>query len=228
MPDRWRWIPSERPGMHFLGAPRQHEIALELGMGRGRCALQLFLQGATVLGVELAFERYRKALEAMERLAHRCPEELRVSFQNSKARLMGANTQTGFMEVRYGDFFQIVKDEEIAAATLIFLQVCLPRASWPSVRSFLEHCSPGCRVLTFQACGEQGGETRGPSSFPFRDIGSPVLACTWATAGHRFHCYERLDLEEERRILERSGLRPEHLPQTRKTCDERQGWLRAA
>lgn len=58
------------------------QVILELGMGRGRCALQLFLHNATVLGllfgrisvaqgVELCFERYGKALEQMERLAHR-------------------------------------------------------------------------------------------------------------------------------------------------------------
>ena len=36
---------------------------------------------------------------------------------------MSSNAQNGDpSEVRYGDFFQIVKDEEIAAATLIFLQ----------------------------------------------------------------------------------------------------------
>eukprot|EP00435_Cladocopium_sp_Y103_P020052 s1390_g4.t2 len=124
------------PGLHFESPARQrhHEVALELGCGRGRAALHLFLAGATVLGVELALERYSFAVEAMQRLAHRCPEAFRVSFQTSKAwqevlqaRLIsaaptGAAKYNSFLEVRQGDFFQLVDREEIAAATLIFLQ----------------------------------------------------------------------------------------------------------
>lgn len=52
--------------------------------------------------------------------------------------------------MRYGDFFRLVREEELAAATAIFLQVCLPPASWPAVRSLLDSCSPGCRVLTYE------------------------------------------------------------------------------
>eukprot|EP00435_Cladocopium_sp_Y103_P016772 s1390_g4.t1 len=105
------------PGLHFESPARQrhHEVALELGCGRGRAALHLFLAGATVLGVELALERYSFAVEAMQRLAHRCPEAFRVSFQTSKA-------WQEVLQVRQGDFFQLVDREEIAAATLIFLQ----------------------------------------------------------------------------------------------------------
>ncbi len=197
------------PGLHFeFGAPkRQHEIALELGCGRGRAALHLFLAGATVLGVELALERYNKAIENIERLAHRCPDAFRVDFQNSKARLICTDATSAkynsVLELRYGDFFQLVEQEEIVAATLIFLQVRLPSASWPRVRSLLDATSPGCRVLSQQDLREVYRGAKPP--FPFRDIGSPVLECTWAPMGHRFHCYERLDLEEENRILQRAA-----------------------
>lgn len=192
------------PGLRLQ---RQHEVALELGCGRGRAALHLFLAGATVLGVELALERYNKAIENIERLAHRCPDAFRVDFQNSKARLICTDTTSAkynsVLELRYGDFFQLVEQEEIVAATLIFLQVRLPSGSWPRVRSLLDATSPGCRVLTQQDLREVYRGANPP--FPFRDIGSPILACTWAHEGHRFHCYERLDLEEENRILQRAA-----------------------
>lgn len=194
------------PGLHL--PKRQHEVALELGCGRGRAALHLFLAGATVLGVELALERYNKTIENIERLAHRCPDAFRVDFQNSKARLICTDTTSAkynsVLELRYGDFFQLVEQEEIVAATLIFLQVRLPSGSWPRVRSLLDATSPGCRVLTQQDLREVYRGANPP--FPFRDIGSPILACTWAPyEGHRFHCYERLDLEEENRILQRAA-----------------------
>lgn len=70
------------PGLHL--PKRQHEVALELGCGRGRAALHLFLAGATVLGVELALERYNKTIENIERLAHRCPDAFRVSCRLSE------------------------------------------------------------------------------------------------------------------------------------------------
>ncbi|CAJ1342456.1 unnamed protein product [Effrenium voratum] len=198
------------PGLHFLpeGAPgRHHEVALELGMGRGRCALHLFLAGCTVLGVELAGERYSRAAEIMERLAHRCPDIFRVSFQVAKARLSRKDSpQHSFYEARLGNFFDVTP-AEMAAATLIFLQVSIPAVTWPTLRRFLEACSPGCRVLSFEDFREVW---HGVEPFPWRDIGAPVLACSWEETGHRFHCYERLDLEEEARLLQRCGVAVSH------------------
>lgn len=40
-------------------------------MGTGKVALQLFLQGHSVHGVELAPSRYRRAAEALQRLKGR-------------------------------------------------------------------------------------------------------------------------------------------------------------
>ncbi|CAE7573236.1 unnamed protein product [Symbiodinium natans] len=197
------------PGLHFLplGTPgRSHEVALELGMGRGRVALHLFLAGATVLGVELAWQRFALATEAAERLGHRCPDSFSVSYLDAKFRLVRVGgPQHAFLEARHGDFLKLVTPEEVAAATLIFLHVCLPAASWPSLRQFLQRCQPGCRVLSYEDLriiwkGEKG-------DFPFQDIAAPALACSWAPeVGHRFFCYQRRDLEEEVIPLARSGV----------------------
>ncbi|CAE7559324.1 gla-1 [Symbiodinium sp. CCMP2592] len=188
------------PGLHFLpqGMPgRNHEVALELGMGRGRVGLHLFLAGATVLGVELAWQRFSLAADASERLSHRCPDLFNMSFLDAKFRLLRVGGPPhAFLEARHGDFLKLVTPEEVSAATLIFLHVCLPAASWPSLRQFLQLCQPGCRVLSYEDLRNIWKGQK--DDFPFQDIATPALACSWAAeAGHRFYCYQRRDLNEE-------------------------------
>merc|ERR1711933_569502 len=98
-------------------------------------------------------------------------------------------------EVRLGNFFDVVSTEEIAAATLMVLQVCLPQPVWPRVRELLCHTRPGCRLLLYEAMGKLW---EGSNSFPFAHLSSPLLACSWSPkTGHRFHCYERAESLEE-------------------------------
>lgn len=176
----------------------QNQLCLELGMGRGRMALQLFLSGATVIGVELASERYRLAVAAFERLAHRSPEHFEISKRTADAiriRRKGG-PKGGICEVRLGNFFDVVTSAEVNAATLIFLQVCLPPPTWPRVRSLVANTSPGCRMLSYEDMermwrGEGGASGSSKAPFPFTSIGAPRLACSWAPQkGHRFYCYE--------------------------------------
>mmetsp|Transcript_45996 Transcript_45996/g.92772 ORF Transcript_45996/g.92772 Transcript_45996/m.92772 type:complete len:424 (-) Transcript_45996:47-1318(-) len=166
------------------------QLALELGMGRGRVALQLFLSGATVIGVELANERYGLAVAALERLAHRCPEQFEISRRTSQAvRIRRVNgPKAAICEVRLGNFFDVVTGEEVEAATLVFLQVCLPQPAWPRLRSLLLHTQANCRILMYENLRKMWeGE-----NFPFESLGNPHLSCSWnPERGHRFHCYQR-------------------------------------
>eukprot|EP00930_Biecheleria_cincta_P028835 TRINITY_DN20088_c0_g1_i1.p1 TRINITY_DN20088_c0_g1~~TRINITY_DN20088_c0_g1_i1.p1 ORF type:complete len:278 (-),score=60.48 TRINITY_DN20088_c0_g1_i1:128-961(-) len=176
-----------------------NQFALELGMGRGRVATQLFAMGAAVVGVELARERYDLATTALERLAHRCPDTYEMVFVRREAsRIRRVSNHGALFEARHGNFFDRVVEAEIRVATLIILQVCLPPAVWPRLRTFLEHCKPGCRILSYEDLElVWRGVGRG-HQFPFRDIGTPLLACSWAASeGHRFYCYERLAKEGE-------------------------------
>eukprot|EP00931_Biecheleriopsis_adriatica_P047155 TRINITY_DN27158_c0_g1_i1.p1 TRINITY_DN27158_c0_g1~~TRINITY_DN27158_c0_g1_i1.p1 ORF type:complete len:481 (-),score=68.93 TRINITY_DN27158_c0_g1_i1:59-1501(-) len=196
------------PGISFESPnmPSQNKLALELGMGRGRAAAHLYFMGMTVVGVELAHERFCIARQALERLAHRCPHTYEMVYLKSQeARIRRcAGPQPAIYEVRHGNFFDQVTSEEVHAAALIFLQVDLPKSVWSPLRNFLGQCRSGCRILSYldlklvwQGCGE----------FAFRDIGSPLLACSWAPErGYRFHCYERLDLEEEQQLLAGLGV----------------------
>mmetsp|Transcript_43676 Transcript_43676/g.135909 ORF Transcript_43676/g.135909 Transcript_43676/m.135909 type:complete len:457 (-) Transcript_43676:2-1372(-) len=166
------------------------QLALELGMGRGRVALQLFLSGATVIGVELANERYGLAVAALERLAHRCPEHFEISRRTAstvRIRRVGG-PKAAICELRLGNFFDVVTGEEVEAATLLFMQVCLPQPAWPRLRSLLLHTQAGCRILMYENLRKmwEGG------NFPFDCLGDPHLSCSWAPErGHRFHCYLR-------------------------------------
>lgn len=176
----------------------RNQLCLELGMGRGRLALQLFLSGATVIGVELASERYKLAVGALERLAHRCPEQFEISRRTAEAiRIRRKGGPKGAIcEVRHGNFFDVVSADEVNAATLIFLQVCLPPPTWPRVRELIDTAGAGCKILSYEDMermwkGDGGASGSRSESFPFTAIGAPRLACSWAAKkGHRFYCYE--------------------------------------
>mmetsp|Transcript_62158 Transcript_62158/g.103237 ORF Transcript_62158/g.103237 Transcript_62158/m.103237 type:complete len:527 (-) Transcript_62158:100-1680(-) len=197
---------SAGPPPSFLGdhSDSGRQLVLELGMGRGRLALQLFLSGATVIGVELASERYGLAVAALERLVHRFPEDFEISKRTAEAlRVRRRGGPKGAIcEIRLGSFFDMVSPDEMAAATMVFFQVFLPPPTWPRVRNLYSSISPGCRVLSYENLRRiwsgEGGlplEVTIAKPFPFIELGSPLLACSWAPgAGHRFHCYKCVPL----------------------------------
>lgn len=169
----------------------RRQLVLELGMGRGRLATQLFLSGATVIGVELAQERYYLAVSALERLVHRNPVKYEISKRtNTTFRVRQREGPVTICEIRLGNFFEVVTEEEFHAATLVFLQVCLPDASMSRVKQMLLSLQAGCRILAYENLRKiwKGGS----ESCPFANIGTPVLACSWAPkTGSRFFCFER-------------------------------------
>mmetsp|Transcript_57388 Transcript_57388/g.134576 ORF Transcript_57388/g.134576 Transcript_57388/m.134576 type:complete len:431 (+) Transcript_57388:90-1382(+) len=170
-----------------------NQLVLELGAGRGRLALQLFLMGAAVVGVELASERYGLAVAALERLSHRFPEQYDITKRTSQVVRLGqrGGPRGAVCEVRLGNFLNKVSDEEIGSATLVFCQVCLPSAVHSSIRTMLERTQVGCRILMYERLESMYGKR----VCPFKLLAELNLACTWqAQRGHRFYCYERLDM----------------------------------
>merc|ERR1711879_880038 len=163
--------------------------------GRGRVALQLFLSGATVIGVELAGERYGLAVAALERLCHRLPDHFEISRRTSDSvRIKRRGGPKGaLLEVRLGNFFTAVSKEEVRAATLVVCQVFMPPPTWPRVKTLMDSTHVGCRVLMHEdlrKVWEGSGQ-----ACPFTHLGSPALACSWAPdKGHRFHCYKRKEI----------------------------------
>jgi len=179
-----------------VGGRAHKQLVLELGMGRGRVALQLFLEGATVIAVELANERYSLGVAAIERLAHRSPERFEISRRSAQAVRIRHRRghRGGICEFRLGNFFEAVSGQEVEAANLIFLQVCVPPPAWPRLQALLGHAQAGCRVLMYESIGKVW---EGDASPPFTSLGNPFLACSWSPdRGHQFHCYERLQADE--------------------------------
>jgi len=196
------------------------ELVLELGMGRGRLALQLFLAGATVVGVELAAERYGMAVSALERLAHRRPDQFEISRRCAEAiRIRKIGGPRGALcEFRLGSFFDVVTTEEMAAATIVFAQVCLPSPVWPRVRAMFEHLQAGCRVLSYEDLEKVCEGSYGQWDCPFKLVDSPYLACSWAPEkGHAFHYYERTGRGTIVTHATRTQQRPEETVEVRGT-----------
>jgi len=191
---------------------KDRQLVLELGMGRGRVALQLFLSGATVIGVELASERYGLGVAALERLAHRFPQDFEISRRTATAvRIRRRKGPKGALcEFRLGNFFNCVTKEEIGASTLMFVQVCLPQAVWPRLQKLVQTAHEGCRLLTYEDMNKVVAQME-PK--PLTYVGSIRLACTWnREKGHRFNCYQCMgyvdDGDDAERLAEES--RVEH------------------
>lgn len=179
------------------GAPDRPALALELGMGRGRLAMQIFLSGASVIGVEFASERYQRAVAASERLAHRRPEVFAVVKAQASTRqtLQLQNVLPGpwggaVYEARRGDFFQELSDLEIKSATLAILQVHIPENCRQKICDLLSKLSRGCRILTRLNLIDiwQSGD-----DFPLRSLGRCRVVTSWAPVrGHSMYLWEKV------------------------------------
>lgn len=174
------------------GHPDVRQFVLELGMGRGRVALHLFLAGATVIGVEMCRERFDVAVAAMERLAHRQPSRFEIAHRTSQVvRLCQRGGSTGgLFEARLGNFFELVSTEEFGVASLVFLHVRIPLAVRRGVRHLAAKISAGCRIVSYEDLGHcwQPDEIA-----TVRHLCALLLACSWnPTTGHTFHIFERI------------------------------------
>lgn len=178
-------------------APNRPALALELGMGRGRLAMQIFLSGASVIGVEFGAERYHRAVAACERLAHRRPELFMISKAQSATgptvllqnMLPGKWGGASYKACR-GDFCSVLSNSEIQSATLVILQVQIPQNSRHRICNVLSLISEGCRVLSRSDLTEiwQPGEF-----FPFKSLGTCKVATSWAPIrGHEMYIWEKM------------------------------------
>lgn len=171
-------------------------------MGRGRVALQLFLSNVSVVGVELAGERYGLAVAALERLTHRCAHEFEIARKGNNGEIIRIRRrhegpEGAFCEELRGNLFEVTPNEAACSASLVFLHVCLPSAVWPEVCRLLSKLRDGCRILMYDDLMKiWANGQREDGSFPFMDLGELQLACTWGRH-HRFHCYERARISSD-------------------------------
>uniref|UniRef100_A0A7S1RH89 Uncharacterized protein n=1 Tax=Alexandrium catenella TaxID=2925 RepID=A0A7S1RH89_ALECA len=202
-------------GPRGLGLPdRKSRCLLELGSGRGRLALQAFLQFPelhTVVGVELVGSRHRLAVAAARRLQESLPVRFRFeasedahevaavdsgSQREGNVRLLeGEGKSTRRCELRMADLSEL-PNEDLKAADAILLEVVMPPG--PGVGDahlrlcsrLAEFCQHGSVIAAYEDLHSlwralpQGAPECPFHKLEFCDGG---FATTWSPVGHHFH-----------------------------------------
>jgi len=125
---------------------------LELGMGSGTVAAQIFLQCASVrhvLGVELVRSRYEIAEAAFGRLPAAEPSKYRIQSSQAGDQICIAEAATGRkLEGRCADFFALGLDL-VQRADVIFFAVNIPCKLFAQLCERLSKAKEGCRLFTY-------------------------------------------------------------------------------
>ena len=138
-------------------------VVLELGMGTGKLAMQVFLQQAQVrrvLGVELARSRTEIGVAAMRALAAAAPErfamrgtaagagELIETGTCAAARVEAASAAPRELLFESGDMFA-TPHAELAGADVVIMETCVPSALYGKLSRLLLNLRVGCRIVVF-------------------------------------------------------------------------------
>eukprot|EP00929_Paragymnodinium_shiwhaense_P009584 TRINITY_DN113798_c0_g1_i1.p1 TRINITY_DN113798_c0_g1~~TRINITY_DN113798_c0_g1_i1.p1 ORF type:complete len:425 (+),score=100.14 TRINITY_DN113798_c0_g1_i1:99-1373(+) len=195
---------AERPRAE-ASASSAAELVLELGMGTGKVALQMFLAAARrdVYGVELSTSRYALAEEAFKRLSEVAPATFRYE-QVSEGAARIVNQLDGCKcDIVLGSLLDTPR-ELIATAVAVVMEVCLPKEAQKQACAMLQHCATGCRVVCYAPLHDCLDSCRlAPvrlSSHADADAscllehgdgaGGLSLAASWKPHGHGFAFYE--------------------------------------
>ncbi|CAE8679188.1 unnamed protein product [Polarella glacialis] len=177
---------------------------LELGMGTGKVALQLFLSlpGCSVFGVELAPSRWALADAALRRLAEAVPERFRHEpVAEHRARLLDLSNgeEPRVFDIVCGSLLDTPIDI-LAGASAVVMEVCLPKEVQRQACRVLQHCQVGCRVVCYAPLHGMVEPCRlAPVRLPpgATDTsallgdgqGGLALAASWKPHGHGFAFY---------------------------------------
>jgi len=184
---------------------RKSRCLLELGSGRGRLALQAFLQFPelrTVLGVELVGSRHRAAAAAAVRLQESFPSRFALEAacgggrRQASVRLTeGAGESARRCELRMADLSE-VPDEDLKSADAILLEVVMPPgpgvvAAHSRLCSRLAAlCQHGCVIAAYEDLHTLWRALpQGAPECPFHklELCDGGYATSWSPVGHHFH-----------------------------------------
>lgn len=187
------------------GALQGRSIVLELGMGSGKVAMQVFLQYpevAHVLGVELVPSRYAIAASALRRLVARRPETYREVAPTALNHVTGdvgdaacleecSSTQgSRKLEFRCDDFFNLGLDL-VAQSDVILFAVHIPCKLFPQLCHTLSNAKEGCRLFSYH-CLSSIWWSDAPCPFRHCEENMPEtdqFSTSWSPQGYRFHVY---------------------------------------
>mmetsp|Transcript_104855 Transcript_104855/g.326962 ORF Transcript_104855/g.326962 Transcript_104855/m.326962 type:complete len:306 (-) Transcript_104855:89-1006(-) len=198
-------------GLDLLG--RESRCLLELGSGRGRLALQAFLQFPqlhTVVGIELVGSRHRAALAAARKLQETFPDRFRLEVgigeedeevaggrrREPNVRVLeGEGEAARRCDLRMADLSE-VPDEELEAADSILLEVVMPPgpgvgAAHSRLCSRLAAlCRHGCTIAAYEDLHALWRALpQGAPECPFHklELCEGGFATSWSPVGHHFH-----------------------------------------
>eukprot|EP00927_Polykrikos_kofoidii_P078329 TRINITY_DN75163_c0_g1_i1.p1 TRINITY_DN75163_c0_g1~~TRINITY_DN75163_c0_g1_i1.p1 ORF type:complete len:314 (-),score=40.55 TRINITY_DN75163_c0_g1_i1:17-958(-) len=183
-------------GADGLNLPdRDAKCLFELGCGRGRVALQAFLQFSslrTVVAVELVASRYSRAVEAARRLCCMYPERYTLEEGDVHAS-MRLRDGPRVCEFQCGDLLAFLAARGLGDADAIVLNLVVPSDEvFAQLASALLGSKPGCVVVSLENLRRKWplADVHG-ASCPLEpvDLGGGGVRTTWNVSGAKFYCY---------------------------------------
>eukprot|EP00755_Sulcionema_specki_P013521 Sspe_Gene.54164::Locus_29908_Transcript_2_3_Confidence_0.400_Length_1275::g.54164::m.54164 len=174
---------------------------LELGMGTGKAALQLFAECSLfscVYGVELAESRWKPGVQALQRLAAAMPKVYRLETKESSATLTERESGRELI-FHLGDMLE-TPDHLLEKAGVVLLEVDLPDVVLAGVCKMLLKVPHGCRVISLHPLHLLWPDGIGPCPLrplPSSSGGGVELATSWNPRGHTFWGYEVMPSDGE-------------------------------
>lgn len=187
----------------WLGdALASQSFVLELGMGSGKVALQIFLQQPRVrnmLGVELVESRFAIAEAALLRLATAMPQSFTVCMHTLGKLIcleeldISQKDQGGCgrkIEFQCADFFSLGLDLCERSDAIIFA-VNVPCKAFPELCRCLSRVKEGCRLFTYHSL-DSIWWLEEPCPFHQCEANvsdSDTFSTSWSPQGYRFYVY---------------------------------------
>lgn len=186
----------------FAGRQEAAGPILELGMGTGKVALQIFLASRRdVYGVELAPSRWALAKAAIQRVAEAAPERFRFEATGSTSARLTDLSEQRFCEVVCGSLLdtpvQMLND-----ASAVVMEVCLPVEVQRAASAVLQNCKPGSRCVCYAPMHNLVDACR---LAPVKDVGDGcggiLLNVSWKPHGFGFAFYQLAESAEAAQCL---------------------------
>jgi len=169
-------------------------VVLELGMGSGTVAMQIFLQCKAVrqvLGVELVRSRYEIAEVAVQRLAGTEKATYRICQSSAGSQVVLEEAATGRrLDCRCADFFSLGLDLT-QTSDVIFFAVNIPCKLFPELCKRLAKAKDGCCLFAYHRLDTIWWSDE---PCPFHQVEanipeSDTFSTSWSPQGFRFYVY---------------------------------------
>jgi len=192
----------------------------DLGMGLGKLAMQAFLQFPNleyVVGVELAYTRFEKAVTALEKLSKLKPPTTGITWrfktENGNAQLLEeisvyengtptkkskysvelkcSNTRQRILEFRRANFFDV---PECKNADILICETKIRKTKWRELCMLLNTLQKGTKLLTYEelAAVYKTEKLELPWNRLSINTQCDLFPVSWSADGHHFDLFEKL------------------------------------